>query len=1174
VLRLGHELRLAATDLANFLACRHRTALEMLEADGGPKRPFVDDPLLKLLRERGMAHEKAYVDLLRAQGLTVIDLVEEQGPNHAAATKRAMRQGIDVIVQGALNDGQWHGRPDILRRIPGKSAFGDWSYEVYDTKLARETRAGTILQLGLYSDMLRVTQQATPERFYVVTPDTTHGYRVADYAAYFRLIRGQLELTTSESADDVAEANYPEPVDHCDVCPWTSNCRSQRIRDDHLSLVAGVSRLQRRELESRDLSTLTSVAELSDPLGFKPKRGSIETYERVRDQARVQLASRLRTIPVHELRDVVAGQGLSRLPEPSPGDVFLDLEGDAFVGERGREYLFGAVILRPPASPLVILRERSEQEDLLFDGDQKQILQGASRPEDDRGCHYQAYWAFTAAEEKKAFEDVMDLIVARWRQDPTMHVYHYNHYEPTAFKRLMGRYATRGKELDELLRAERFVDLYQVVKQAMYVGVERYSIKSLEPLYQFHRAVPLPDANRALRALEHALYMNAPDVASAAVRAAVEGYNKDDCVSTLRLRDWLEEIRRGVIERGAEIPRPAPEAGEASHEVSERDARVAALRARLTADIPDDAAQRTTEQQARWILAYLLDWHRREDKVSWWEYFQLCALPQEDLFDEPKAVAGLEFVERVGVVKRKKGGKPTGSVIDCYRYPEQEMEIEPGDELKLQDKTKLGEVEAVDRTARTIHIRKSAKQADIHPSAAFAHKHISSKAQEDAICEIAERVAKDGFIDVSAGRPDRVARDLLLANPPRLRSGTFTCEAPEADYAVRIAGELDETVLAIQGPPGAGKTYCGARMIAALVAQGKRVGVVATSHKVIRNLLDEVHEADPSIRIGHKDEDDGVPAVGAIAEFRKNEEASDALASGAVQVLGGTSWLWARDDFTSSVDVLFVDEAGQMSLANVVAVSRAARSLVLLGDPRQLEQPQKGSHPDGVDVAALQHILGSAQTIPPEQGIFLPVTWRLSPSVCAFTSELFYEGKLRSRPGLENQRLSGTNGFDGSGLWVVDTLHEGNRNYAGEEIAIVASLVDRLTVPGARWTDMHGRSHTLTGGNILVVAPYNAHVTRLTAALDGTGVRVGTVDKFQGQEAPVVIYSMATSRPEDAPRGMEFLYSVNRLNVATSRARCAAILVASRRLFAPECRTPRQMMLANAMCRYRELAVR
>ena len=272
------------------------------------------------------------------------------------------------------------------------------------------------------------------------------------------------------------------------------------------------------------------------------------------------------------------------------------------------------------------------------------------------------------------------------------------------------------------------------------------------------------------------------------------------------------------------------------------------------------------------------------------------------------------------------------------------------------------------------------------------------------------------------------------------------------------------------------------------------------------------------------------------------------------------------------MDVLFVDEAGQMSLANVLAVSGAANSIVLLGDPQQLDQPQKGSHPDGVNASALEHILGAHQTIPADRGIFLPVTWRMAPSICEFTSEVFYEGELSSKPGLERQRIVGVAGLDGSGLVVVGVEHDGNRNASDEEVEVVARLVARLLAPGARWTDEKGAATQLKGDDVLVVAPYNAQVGRLADRLAPTGVRVGTVDKFQGQQAPVVIYSMATSSPEDAPRGMEFLYSLNRLNVATSRAKCLAIVVASPRLFEPECRSPRQMQLANALCRFRELA--
>jgi len=1139
-------LALSASDLSNFLSCRHRTALDMAAAFGHRKRPHYDDPLLDLLIERGLEHERAYVASLRAKGLGIVDLSHLGSPSDRTAliteTLAAMRSGVDVIVQAGLSGERWFGKPDIMCRVARPSALGNWSYEISDTKLARETRAGTILQLGLYSEMLGDAQGVRPEHFLVVTPDKAapvHKYRVDDYSAYFRLMRSRLEATVALDHAVVAAQNYPEPVDHCEICSWIVDCKTRRRTDDHLSLVANIARLQRRELESNMVPTLAALAGMALPISFKPRRGSIDSYTRVREQARLQFASRGLTPPLHELRAFEPGMGLCRLPAPSPGDLFLDLEGDPFAAEGGREYLFGIVT---------------------------QDATGA--------VSYQAFWAFTEQQERSAFEAVMDLIAQTALEHPGMHVYHYAPYEPSAFKRLMGRYATRERELDSLLRGERFVDLFAVVRQGVIAGIEHYSIKDLEVLYGFDREVHLADARRCRNTMEQGLEMGRPDDVPQQVRDVVEGYNKDDCVSTLRLRAWLETLREQLERSGTAVPRPEPKTGDASEALDDRTQRVAELRARLLAGVPDAKAERTAEQHARWLLAYLLDWHRREDKSGWWDYYRLCDLPEDDLYEEPQAIAGLAHIERVGFVPHKTTGKPTRTVIDRYRYPAQEMEVREGNDLKLQDKTHVfGKVVDLDRAALTIDVRKAPAQAENHPTGVFAHTYIKPRVLEDAIFQIGERVAAEGMTSGTSA-----ALDLLLARPPRLGSGPFTASAGEAStaFATRIAGDLDSTVLAIQGPPGSGKTYTGARMICALIAQGKRVGVTGPSHKVIRLLLDGVlaaaKEARQTVRAGQRMSDDEHAVVNSsVTILGDNLPALEALVSGDVHVLGGTAWMWARPEFARSVDVLFVDEAGQMALANTLAVSGAANSIVLLGDPQQLEQPQKGSHPDGVGASALEHILDGRQTIPDDCGIFLEHTWRLEPSICAFTSELFYEGRLKSKAGLEQQRLAGVAGFEGSGLWVVNVEHDGNRNSSNEEVEAVADLVARLTAPGSRWTNEHGDEKQMTAADILVVAPYNAHVTRLFERL-GPAARVGTVDKFQGQEAPVVIYSMATSRPEDAPRGMEFLYSLNRLNVATSRARCAAILVATARLFEPECRTPRQMKLANALCRYRELA--
>jgi predicted RecB family nuclease len=1089
---------------------------------------------LQVLRERGLEHEQRYTEELRAQGLEALNLAQHEGFTGVEPTIEAMRRGVPVILQGSLRKGSWFGRPDVLKRVEVPSAFGAWSYEVVDTKLALETRGGTVVQLVLYCQLLGEAQGRSPERFHVVTPDPKapiQSFRLDEFAAYFRLIQGQLERTTGEVPQAIVAAHYPEPVEHCEVCAWWRDCDRRRRSDDHLSFVAGISRLQRRELEANGVNTLAELATLPLPLTFKPRRGATDTYVRAHNQARVQLEGRTTGQPTHELLPIEPGRGLARLPEPSLGDVFLDLEGDPFAGDGGREYLFGYIVV---------------------DGD------GSARP--------MSLWAWTVAEERASFEAVVDEIERLWAANPGMHVFHYAPYEPAAFKRLMGRYATREGAIDRLLRAERFVDLHSVVRQSIRASVESYSIKELERFFGFERAVPLDQARVSMRIVERAVELRVPESADEAARQAVQGYNLDDCHSARRLRDWLEQLREQVVTAGEAIPRPEVTDGAAPERVDARAQEVQARVAALTVDVPIERSERSEAQQARWVLAHLLDYHRRENKAPWWEFFRLKDLPADELLDERAAISGLVLQGRVGGTPR--------SPVDRYAFPLQDTDVRRGDDLHLQDGTKFGTVEAIDRALRAVDVKKVGKHAQSHPSAVFAFSMVNKDVLADALLRIADEVIANGIND---GDDYRAARELLLGRLPRLSQGAFTQQVGEnaVKFAVRIAPLLDCTVLAIQGPPGAGKTHTGAHMICDLVRQGRKIGITAVSHKVIRNLLDAVLKAagdmDLVVSCVQKVSELNDTPTPSIKEVTGNPAVVDELSAGA-NVVGGTAWLWARSDLRSSVDVLFVDEAGQMCLADVLATSQAAKSLVLLGDPQQLEQPQQGSHPDGTGVSALEYLLQGHQTVPSDRGIFLPETWRLPPSICAFTSEVFYEGRLSSLPGLEAQALIGTEPVAGNGLWVLPVDHEGNQNSSPEELAAIERLIDRLLASGGKWVDRTGNVATLTATDILVIAPYNAQVALLSERLSGRGVRVGTVDKFQGQQAPIVIYSMATSAPEDAPRGMEFLYSRNRLNVATSRAQCVCVLVANPKLFEPECRTPRQMQLANALCRYVEVS--
>jgi predicted RecB family nuclease len=1127
---ISNQLRLSATDLSNHLACPHLTTLELSVARKLRSAPEWAAPDLQVIRELGLKHEFDYLAFLTNAGLDIVNLADEKNDTRALEkTLLAMQRGADVIYQGALSGPGQFGRPDILRKANKPSSLGNWSYEVYDCKLARETKATTILQLSFYSELLAAIQGHPPELMWVVVPGSEfvgEPHRIDDFAAYYRYVKRQLADATKPNAPE--NKTYPEPCSHCEVCRWFKECDKRRHSNDHLSLVAGLRRQQQNQLERWDIRTVAKLAAMPIPIEKRPEQGSREALERAREQARVQVESGKKNSPVSEpILPIVEAMGFCRLPEPTPHDLFLDFEGDPFVGENGLQYLTGLASRDAAGAPI-----------------------------------YEKHWALNRQEEKKNFEWLIDRITAQKKTNLGMHVYHFGSYEPSALKGLMGMYATREDELDRILRAGSLVDLHQIFKQALRAGVEEYSLKKLEAFYKYERKIPPDQSRAAMRYIDHRLELGREiPVIPEEIRAAMEGYNREDCISTLQLQTWLEAQRLTLITSGQEIPRFVDRDDQPSEDLDERQKKIAALVAKLTQEIPADELERTEEQRARWLLAQLLDWHRREKKSTLWEGYRLADLDEEDLLDERSGLSRLTFVKRLAV----EGASPT----DQYCFEMQECEARSESELFFRGE-KFGTVVTIDLEDRTVKIKKTEATADLHPTAVYVWRFpYPIEQQASALFRVGESVVARGIDEPG---PFCAARELLMRKPPRLlRNETLDQRAAETAEAAasRIVLALDESTFAIQGPPGSGKTFTGARMICDLVKRGKRVGVTAQSHKVIHKLLDSIIEADPTVKCVHLDKD-GEPSPGVLIA-KTNKKALQALRSGSANVLGATSFFWPREEASEIVDVLFVDEAGQMSLADTVAVSQAAKALVLLGDPQQLDRPMKGSHPDGAEKSALGHLLSEKKTISKELGFFLPKSWRLHPKICKFTSEVFYESKLSSDPMALSRYLTGHPWLTTAGLWLLPVAHEANRNSSPEEVDVIERIVASLLQPEVKWFYSKGNEAPLKRDkDILIVAPYNAQVADLSARLQG--MKIGTVDKFQGQEAPVVIYSLTTSSPEDAPRGMEFLYSLNRLNVATSRAKCNVIVVASPKLMEPDCRTPRQMQLANALCRYAEVA--
>ncbi len=689
-----------------------------------------------------------------------------------------------------------------------------------------------------------------------------------------------------------------------------------------------------------------------------------------------------------------------------------------------------------------------------------------------------------------------------------LHVYHYAPYEVAALRRLMGRYGTREAAVDDLLRRGILVDLYKVVRGGLVASVPGYGLKELEAFLPFERTAEIRDGGTSI--VEHEQYIQTRDPA---ILDGIALYNEEDCVATRLLRDWLLDLR----EEAGPIPPPEPvQPKETPPDKRER----AALRADLLAAREELAAQ-------------LLDYHDRERKPVWWAFFDRVEMAPDELVDDADSIGGLTPTGDREPVAR--------SIVHVFEYPPQEHKLRVG-ETPFDPATRkhAGEIVTLDREERVVELRRGPSLEEVPlPAALIPGDPYRTDAQEAAL----ERLGRS----LLAGDRRYPALESVLRREPFDRG----VQTNDLDELEALLLSLDGGHLVIQGPPGSGKTWMSGRLIARLLAAGNRVGVASTSHKAIHKLLEEVEAAGIVVH-GVKKATAGNPE--SFYGGRQIENVTDSAACGDAPLLGGTAWLFARGELDCALDYLFIDEAGQVSLADALAMGTAARNVVLVGDPLQLAQVLQGSHPDGAGASVLAHLLGGHATIPEDRGVFLERTFRLHPDVCGYISEEFYEGRLRHDPRTEARGTP-----LGTGLRFVPVEHEGRTQESAEEAAAVEAQIARLLAAGVAAAD------------VMVVAPYNAQVNLLRERLPGA-VRVGTVDKFQGQEATIVLYSLASSSGDDVPRGLEFLLSRNRLNVAISRAQCLAYLVASPRLLEVNCRTIDQMRLANALCRFVELA--
>ncbi len=1099
----------AWVDCPHYLTLRHQVDTGSLTE---PEPSF--GSFARLLMQKGLVHEQeCRADYLR-RGKSILDVSPRRdGETFSAWVKRGgnpFEDGWDVVYQMPFIHDGVRGIADFVERVADGHTV---SYEAVDAKLTREAaKPGHVLQLCFYSEAIEaLTGQPPPHMHIWLGSGRRETLRVNDFLPYWRRLRSQLAdaLVAGPTGPTV-----PRPCSHCEFCEFYSLCERQWRSEDSLIYVADIRQLDIAALTTAGVATLTQLAQTPDQVdGLRPER-----LARLVDQAALQVraTSRPDEPPPFSLitpgTDTEWGHGLEKLPQPDDGDVFLDFEGDPFWrADLGLFFLFG-------------LLER-----------------------DSDGCwRYRTWWAHDQQQESTAVTELVNYLTQRREQFPDMHIFHYNHTERSELQKLTQSHGVAEAALAQLVDTGAFVDLYVVAHNSIQAGVESYGLKYVERLSDFERSHEIDRGAGAVVRYEH--YMADRDQSDL---DAIAAYNEDDVRATLALRNWLNEYRPAAMPWRDSYLEPPPG-------IPELDERVTRL-------------HQFDPETDQYLLGDLLGYWWRE----WRAYIapKMAALKEDpaEVLENPGALADLRAIGSVARVG--KNGKPiipamrfTFPPQACDRFPRQGgavMFVIPDAQLCYATIDRLdGEAGEVD-----LVWRQKLEETGYLPRVVVLNDWVDPKPKALALQAFADDVLEDR--PHNAVTMSLLRRELPRFAGPRPAGGKFSDDLSDmTDWVTR----LDNSYVAIQGPPGSGKTYSGAHLVHALILAGFRVGITAMSHHAIANLLDEVLAvfkangdaerlnavrnagSDPTRLLGITH---GGNAICAKSEFN---------------LVAGTTWLFSSNHMQSApVDVLLIDEAGQLSLADALAASCSAKNLILLGDPLQLAQVAQALHSDGSGKSVLEHILSTDATLSDYRGVFLSETRRMHPDVCEFISEQIYGGRLGSHSDCSRQST-----VAGTGLRWLRAEHHDNTTCSAEEAELIADEIGRLI--GTKWTDREGVVKPLATGDFMVVAPYNDQVHMVRGRLDSdprtAGVPVGTVDKFQGREAAVVFFSMATSSGDDVTRGADFLFSRNRLNVAISRARCLAYLVCTGELLNSRARTVEDMRLIATLNAFVEYAQR
>lgn len=877
----------------------------------------------------------------------------------------------------------------------------------------------------------------------------------------------------------------PNPENYTNWGNYSEHAKALLESKGHLSQIANIKKTQIQKLQESGIHT---IKQLIAKDSVRPQGMDISKFESIKRQARLQQESKDEKTLKHEVINLTETQiGLATLPPKDKSDIYFDLESNPINKDFVLHYLWGVA-------------------------------------HEDDDSRFKSWWVHDLDEMREVFENFIDWVYERWLRNPNMHIYHYGQFEVSVMRELMGKFGTRETQVDNLLRNNAFIDLFKIISHGLVVGAEGYGLKKIEPLFREHRIDEVQSGQEST--VQYEMWLESDegrDETSSSILKEIWDYNREDCISLIDLCDFLRTQQK---ENNIQYVSPISE-----ERINEPDD-IEILLNDLLANIDKD--ERTHAE----LLANLCLYHKRENKPAWWRLFDRLESSDEELVDDLDSLGNLTFTGRTEAIKRSTGYE--------YKFdPNQDSKLKTGDQARVKQDSEISVTIHDLDLKKGICILKTTKPSLPKQLSLISFDLVAAPNIEANIKDIATKYIETGYL-----KP--CIKNLLDRSRPYTSK-----EGPKdfskwgdnlVDIAINVTSGLNEGSLCIQGPPGTGKTYIGAKVIADLASKGFKVGVTSNSHKAIDNLIERVlaninEESHISIcRINKTNE-----------SFYEESDLIDHYASTSrvnfskdYKIYGGTPWALAHESFNDHLDYLFVDEAGQVSLANLIGISASCKNIILMGDQMQLSQPAMGSHPANAGSSSLEYVLEGNATIPKDRGIFLTETYRLHPDICDFISHKIYEDRLHAAPANEKRTLISPQDslIKPSGIQYIPLDHEGNEQASPEEVEAIKDIINQL-LSSRLFDGIEERA--ITKKDILIVSPFNHQIRNLQDAL-GDEIQIGTVDKFQGREAPVVIFSMASSDIESTPRGANFLFEKNRLNVAITRAQSLAIIVASRGL--------------------------